>query len=49
MPVGQGGDLAGGGVELGTVAHDHMQGALKVVLEVRCLAQVGAGQGLDVL
>src|SRR5664279_2229951 len=41
------GDITWAGVELGAVGHLDVQRALDVVLEMRCLAQLGAGQRLD--
>src|SRR5579872_3455005 len=46
---GEGGDLAGDGVELGAVGKTDPKLSGHVVLEVRRFAQVGAGGGLDVL
>src|SRR6266487_2505941 len=49
VALGKGGDIAGVGVELGAVGHLDVQCAGYVVLKVRRLAPVGAGDRLDVL
>src|SRR5216684_1428491 len=49
VPLGQRGDVSRPGVELHAVGHHDVQRALHVVLEMRRLAQVGAGERLDVL
>src|SRR3954471_13593762 len=49
VPGGEGGDLAGDGVELPAVAAADPQGPGDVVLEVRGLAPPGAGDRSDVL
>jgi hypothetical protein len=45
----QGRHLAGSGVQFGALGGEDPQGPGHVVLEVRCLAQVRAGERLDVL
>jgi hypothetical protein len=49
VALGQRGDVAGPGVELGAVGHHDVQRPGHVVLEVRRLAQLGTRQRLDVL
>src|SRR4051794_30129230 len=49
VALGQRGDIARLGDELGAVVHPDAQPAAHVELHVRCLAAVGAGDGLDVV
>src|SRR5690606_21215459 len=45
----QAGDVTGAGLHLGAVVHQDAEAAAHVVLEVRCLAALGPGDGLDVV
>ena len=49
MTLGQRGDVSGPGVELGAIGHHDVQRSGHVVLEMRRLAELGAGQRLDVV